>query len=144
MTEVKLYQQVRRMAPRVHFTRIENAVGMGMFDVNACFGGREFWIENKIDKGVAEPIVLLRSSQYAWSAVRHRVGGKVFVFSYSTRRGEVDIYCPPFHVEVTGREGLLKLKQRPECSGSFGKDFFDYFLKNLVGVDETHLTATAT
>ena len=62
--------------PHFDWQRVENAaVGRGMPDMNACFAGVEFWIENKTTEGWK---VDLRPEQSAWAARRGRAGGRVF------------------------------------------------------------------
>lgn len=116
MTESALYQKIKKALPLVHFTRIENSIGSGMFDVNACYVGQEFWIELKIDKGVNDRNVLIRSSQYAWSTMRQRAGGKLLLLAYQERTRVIDIYKPPFLVTPTNKPEVLRLTSGPFCS----------------------------
>jgi len=64
--ESNLWQQIKRNVPG-HLIRIENLVGAGVPDVNACYQGSEVWIELKVAKG---HWVHFRTSQIAWFAKR--------------------------------------------------------------------------
>jgi len=56
-----------------HWTPIENHVAdPGIPDINGCKGGKEVWIELKMEPK-------LRSTQYAWIKKRIQVSGKVWI-----------------------------------------------------------------
>lgn len=95
MTEVKLFNHLKKALPKVHWQRVENAVGVGAFDVNGCTQGKEFWLELKI----GSPLPLLRFTQYAWGNRRHREGGRLFLLSYNKKEESLSLYKPPFVVE---------------------------------------------
>jgi hypothetical protein len=102
-----------------------------MFDINACHNGAEFWIETKIDNtsGV-EPQVTIRSTQYAWSHMRHKAGGKLFLMAYRPVKKSIVIYTPPFVVVPTKTDGVLKLHCAPTDMGP-DQDYYWFHLKNF-------------
>lgn len=83
----------------LHPQRIENTAGSGVPDINCCLGGREIWIECKINQP------LLRPFQWAWINRRVNVGGKVFVIV--ERETCFLIYAPPFFAANHGKYMML-------------------------------------
>jgi hypothetical protein len=85
LIESDLWASVRANLPddRTQLCRIENEVGTGISDVNACRDGQERWIELKLVKGDR---IYFRCSQRSWITRRTQVGGKVFVLA---RDGDV-------------------------------------------------------
>jgi hypothetical protein len=45
--EAKLWQRIRDLKIKGHFTRIESSTLNGIPDVNACHSGAEYWLELK-------------------------------------------------------------------------------------------------
>lgn len=78
--EKELYQKLRDMLAPCDFVRIENGVGTGLPDINACYKGCEIWIEAKMTLPQG---VLLRKFQHAWCLRRHAHGGIVYVIAYA-------------------------------------------------------------
>lgn len=76
--EQKFWQQVKEHLPG-HVTRIENAAGNGMPDVNVGFNGRDYWIELKIAK--SRDTVLIRKEQRVWMMYHLKFGCKVAVLA---------------------------------------------------------------
>jgi len=74
-TEAQLWALLRTNL-QGHFVRIENAISVGVPDVNACHDGVEVWIELKTGSG---NYISLRSSQLAWFIRRISVGGNLKV-----------------------------------------------------------------
>ena len=66
MLETGLWQLVKRNLPG-HVIRVENTSGSGTPDVNACYAGKETWLELKMAKG---NWVHFRTSQVAWFSKR--------------------------------------------------------------------------
>ena len=66
MLETGLWQLVKRNLPG-HVIRVENTSGSGTPDVNACYAGKETWLELKMAKG---NWVHFRTSQVAWFTKR--------------------------------------------------------------------------
>lgn len=75
MTESDFWLQVKAHLPG-HLVRIENVVGVGTPDVNACWQGKEAWIELKVAKG---HYIYFRSAQVVFITRRVRENGRVFV-----------------------------------------------------------------
>lgn len=68
---------------RLHMTRVENRVGVGASDVEACFGGVQLWIELKTASRPAKPGTRIKprfeDSQWPWHRRRHLAGSPTFV-----------------------------------------------------------------
>ena len=45
--ESKLYALLKKHLKDVHFTRIESHTENGIPDVNACYNGKDIWVELK-------------------------------------------------------------------------------------------------
>ena len=90
--ESKLYQDLRKALPNVHFQRIETNVGLGIPDVNGCCNGIEFWLELKVSSGTA-----LRLSKYqkSWIIRRGMAGGRVFILRKALKERSLKLYQWP-------------------------------------------------
>jgi hypothetical protein len=77
MKESTLWTLIRDKVPG-HLIRIENLVGVGQPDVNACYEGTEAWLELKLVKG---NYIYFRSSQLAFFSRRCKEKGRVFVLA---------------------------------------------------------------
>lgn len=68
---------------RLHMNRIENRVGTGCADVEACFGGVQLWIELKTATRPSKPSTRIRprfeDSQWPWHRRRAQAGTPTFV-----------------------------------------------------------------
>lgn len=81
MAESRAYDRLKAHYPRAHWQRFESWTGIGVFDTNGCWKGREVWIELKevvppkrlTDDWVVKPKV--RPSQIAWQALKQQAGG---------------------------------------------------------------------
>lgn len=72
--EQKFYQWLRGcFDPTFDWMRVENLVQPGTPDINVSRGGREVWIEAKVDS------LLIRKEQFAWGIRRSAVGGHVYL-----------------------------------------------------------------
>ena len=91
MKEASLWVLIRSKLPG-HVQRIENLVTPGAPDVNACYQGRETWIELKVAKG---NWIHFRNSQLAWFAKRTVAGGSVKVLY---RKGDTICILPAQNV----------------------------------------------
>lgn len=141
MTEVKLFNLIKKALPHVHWQRVENAVGVGAFDVNGCHLGKEFWLELKI--GVPP---LLRFTQYAWGNRRHREGGRLFLLSYKKETELLYLYKPIFTVKestafsikgvhdiVSSKQGKTKFPLQNDPVAVFSKPWdFEKLLKEYL------------
>lgn len=76
--EAAFWQQCRDKIPG-HVTRVENAAGNGMPDINVVAFGKEYWIELKIAKPCGR--VLVRKEQRVWMKYHLANGGKVVVLA---------------------------------------------------------------
>ena len=93
--KANVYTLLKKNLPSVDWQRIENLAGTGVPDVNGCYNGTEFWIENKVARSGSFEI---RPDQVAWLTRRFNAGGKVFVL---VREGQtLSMYQPD------GRGGL--------------------------------------
>jgi len=79
--ELALWTLIRANLPG-HVTRVENVVGIGTPDVNACYQGAETWLELKVAKG---NYIYLRASQVAFCVRRVAEKGRIF---FVTRYGD--------------------------------------------------------
>lgn len=85
MKESALWASLKTAGPftHVHMSRVENSAGTGISDVNACFLGREVWVELKMGHSGR---MQFRNSQRIWILRRVAAGGRVFVL---VRDGDV-------------------------------------------------------
>ncbi len=75
--EKDTYQSLKRNLPKVHWQRIESgATSRGVPDINACYAGKEFWVELKILHGDR---VSLTPQQVAWHTRRSKQGGITWI-----------------------------------------------------------------
>ena len=78
--ESSLWRLVKNNLPG-HLCRIENVVGVGCPDVNACYKGNEVWLEMKVCKG---NFVYFKASQVAWFQQRMKEKGNAkFVIQWN-------------------------------------------------------------
>lgn len=87
--ESKLYEDLRKALPNVHFQRIETNVGLGIPDVNGCCNGIEFWLELKVSSGTA---IRLSKYQKSWIIRRGREGGRVFILRKALSERALKLY----------------------------------------------------
>ena len=87
--ESKLYEDLRKALPNVHFQRIETNVGLGIPDVNGCGKGIEFWLELKVSSGTA---LRLSKFQKSWIIRRGREGGRVFILRKALSERALKLY----------------------------------------------------
>jgi len=87
--ESKLYEELRKALPNVHFQRIETNVGLGVPDVNGCSKGIEFWLELKVSSGTA---IRLSKYQKSWIIRRGREGGRVFILRKALSERALKLY----------------------------------------------------
>lgn len=81
MAETRAYKRLKAYYPKAHWQRFESWSGVGVFDANACYKGREIWVEFKevnppkklTDDWIVKPKV--RPSQIAWQALKQKAGG---------------------------------------------------------------------
>ena len=86
-TEKALYQALKTNLPKVHWQRIEvGSLGTGVPDVNACWQGKEVWIELKL--GSLQSINL-SPQQCAWHMRRANAGGVSWILSYDHSKREL-------------------------------------------------------
>lgn len=76
--EAKLYKLLKDNLKNVHFTRIESHTEQGIPDVNACYNGKEVWIELKAN---LHKDLGLSKYQIVWIRKRTMHGGKVFIMN---------------------------------------------------------------
>jgi hypothetical protein len=76
--EAKLWQRIRDLKIKGHFTRIESSTLNGIPDVNACHSGAEYWLELKSNdlKNCG-----LSKWQINWHCDRIKSGGYVFILN---------------------------------------------------------------
>lgn len=68
-----------------HWQRVETGgTGQGIPDTNACWQGREFWLELKIVKGRR---ILLEPEQVGWHVRRALAGGQTWILACHTGKG---------------------------------------------------------
>lgn len=101
-----------------HLVSVETGLtGMGVPDMNYCYGGIEGWIENKWCKGWQ---VHMRPEQIGWILRRKRAGGNVYV---AVRRINKTSLSDEFYlfdgadVEALNNVGLRCGKALIKCSG---------------------------
>ena len=87
--ESKLYEELRKALPNVHFQSIETNVGLGIPDVNGCCKGIEFWLELKVSSGTA---LRLSKFQKSWIIRRGREGGRVFILRKALKERALKLY----------------------------------------------------
>ena len=87
--ESKLYEELRKALPNVHFQRIETNVGVGVPDVNGCYNGIDFWLELKVSSGTR---INLSKYQKSWIIRRGRAGGRVFILQKALLERALKLY----------------------------------------------------
>jgi len=87
--EAKLYALLKKHLKKVHFTRIESYTENGIPDVNACYNGRDIWIELKANNSKD---LGLSKWQKVWIAKRIKVGGTVFIMNRPLKERALKIY----------------------------------------------------
>lgn len=118
--EQKLNAWILGKLKRCDPVRIENSIGGGMPDINACHDGREVWIESKIYVGGR---VLLRKEQYAWGIRRSMHAGRVYVIAkHPVER--IYIWRHPFEVMPHGK--YVAIYQAPMVIANKDYDLFTY------------------
>ena len=90
--ESKLYLEIKKLLPDVHFQRIETSVGLGVPDVNGCSEGIEFWLELKVSSNKRS---VLSKYQKAWIIRRGKAGGRVFILQKTLRQRRLKLYGWP-------------------------------------------------
>tara|TARA_R100001509_G_C4789989_1_gene189430 strand:- start:164 stop:580 length:417 start_codon:yes stop_codon:yes gene_type:complete len=87
--ESKLYLEIKKALPNVHFQRIETNVGLGVPDVNGCYKGIDFWLELKVSSGTR---INLSKYQKSWIIRRGRAGGRVFILQKALLERALKLY----------------------------------------------------
>jgi len=124
VSDGNLRQIFQKHLPEVHWQPVETwSTGQGVPDVNGCFRGREFWIENKLTSGWS---INFETGQVAWAERRLRAGGRVFLAvrrqaAAGPRRGEATDELWLFNGAQTRQVAEAGLKgTRPILLGSGG------------------------
>jgi hypothetical protein len=91
MSPEKSFWEFLRPKLTGHVTRFENAVGVGMPDVNIVQNGAEFWLELKAQEGE----VLIRKEQRVWGLKHSMSGGVVFVISHDFSVDLIKVFRHP-------------------------------------------------
>jgi Holliday junction resolvase len=100
--EIKFWHWLKgKIGKEVDLQRIENTTGSGVPDVNACWKGREAWIELKV---YHQGNIILRKEQYAWIMRRASHDGNVLVVVHNPETNDVEIYEPGFTVRPWGNK----------------------------------------
>lgn len=87
--EAKLYALLKKHLKKVHFVRIESYTENGIPDVNACYNGKEIWIELKAN---THKDLGLSKWQKVWIAKRIKAGGTVFIMNRPLKERALKIY----------------------------------------------------
>lgn len=76
--EAKLWQRIKDLKIKGHFTRVESSTLNGIPDVNACHSGAEYWLELKSNdlKNCG-----LSKWQINWHCDHIKAGGNVFILN---------------------------------------------------------------
>jgi Holliday junction resolvase len=87
--EKDTYQSLKRNLPKVHWQRIESgATSRGVPDINACYAGKEFWVELKILHGDR---VSLTPQQVAWHTRRSKQGGITWIMVHDSKTNTINL-----------------------------------------------------
>ena len=109
MTESDFWLQVKARLPG-HLVRIENTAGVGTPDVNACWQGKEAWIELKVAKG---HYIYFRAAQVVFMTRRAVENGRVFVLvKYDEALllfTGAELVSISDKIEATTKKGVVKL-----------------------------------
>ena len=116
--EAKFQSAIMRMLPG-HAFRVENAVSVGMPDINVCYRGIEIWIEVK---SAINGELLLRPYQRAFMELRTRAGGECFIVALWPEVNEVSVSPWPMCLESVKRFGKNYLHVIPTIDQCFKKD----------------------
>ena len=87
--ESKLYALLKKHLKDVHFTRIESHTENGIPDVNACYNGKDIWVELKANNSKD---LGLSKWQIVWIMKRLKVGGTVFIINRPLLQRALKIY----------------------------------------------------
>ena len=87
--EAKLFALLKKHLKKVHFVRIESYTENGIPDVNACYNGKEIWIELKAN---THKDLGLSKWQKVWIAKRIKAGGTVFIMNRPQKERALKIY----------------------------------------------------
>ena len=108
-TEKKLYQALKTNLPKVHWQRIETgALQQGVPDVNACYGGREFWLELKC---TSNDRVSLSPFQCSWHMRRAATGGLSWIMVAHSKHNALTLH--------RGVDALQLMEQGASSSWAF-------------------------
>jgi hypothetical protein len=122
MREAALWKLVRSNLPG-HLQRIENLASPGAPDLNACYEGREAWIELKVAKG---NYVFFRDAQIAWFAKRIKQQGKCCVLIRKDNNIRIvhgeDLIAKSEHIEPS-RDKACKLHMQWITNAAYPKPF---------------------
>lgn len=109
---------LRHYLPRVHWTTVESgALAPGTPDIEGCFRGQSFWVENK---WAMHWKIKIRPEQIGWHLRRARAGGRSFILTRRTRweRGyEDELWLHPGGSAAVLAEGGLKCADPLHVSG---------------------------
>lgn len=102
----------REFRERLHLSRVENAAGSGMADVEGCLDGVQFWIELKCEARPASPGTKVRPrfqpSQGPWHRRRRRSGGRTFVLLQVGTGGSARRYMLPGELIPAMQQGMTE------------------------------------
>lgn len=103
----------RKHLPRVGWTSIETAgTEPGVPDLNGCYEGVEFWVENKKTDAWA---VEVKPSQVGWHKLRQSKGGRTF-FAVRRQRDELHLIHGRY-ADVLRHDGLRECPTLLLCEG---------------------------
>ncbi len=97
---------------RLHISRIENEIGRGIPDTEACLDGVQLWIELKCTKRPANSTtrlkIIFQAGQPEWLRRRVRAGGRAFVLVQVGKGGEARRYLVPGDLAEQLEEGVTE------------------------------------
>lgn len=88
--ESRLYRDGKFSMPGAHWDRIENAIGIGMPDVNVAFNRFEYWIELKRIYGSEPGTMPVRVAQRQWIKHRYEAGMENVLIIVGSTTGRVN------------------------------------------------------
>ena len=98
-TEKSFYQAMKKNLSKVHWQRIETgALQQGVPDVNACYGGYEFWVELKC---TTNDTVSLTPFQIAWHMRRATAGGISWILVADSKRKALTLHTGNSALELS-------------------------------------------
>lgn len=107
---LKLAKKVFRN--RLHMSRVENAVGTGMADVEGCLEGSQFWLELKCEARPKDPktkiVPRFEPEQEPWHRRRRLSGGRAFVLFQIGAGSSARRYLLPGDLIPKMKEGLTE------------------------------------